>query len=124
MRNEIFRKIKSLGVFKSHKITKTSVGRGLQYKYYPSYMEDTHYTLIIFIQRMVDGDFNDIGFSRDFRLYVHNNVDGSFNKSHFQISDSSDWDINYLNEHIDEIFKFEFRANKLKKLSKKIKSYA
>jgi hypothetical protein len=111
MRNEIFRKIKKLNVFSLHKREKTSMGRIFEYKYHPNYMKNVHYTLVLFIHK--------ISLSRDFRLYLHNS-DGSYNDSFFQISDDSDWNINFLNEQINKIFYVEFRNLKLKKIIKKI----
>lgn len=112
MRNEIFRKIKELNIFSLHKRGKTSMGRIFEYKYHPRYMKNTHYTLVLFIHKN--------SLTRDFRLYLHNK-NGSFNKSFFQISDHSDWNINFLNEQIDNIFGVEFRNLKLKRLLSKLK---
>jgi hypothetical protein len=106
MRNEIFRRIKGLGVFELDEKTRTKIGIGLHYKYYPRYMRDTHYTLVVFVTR----------FSRDYRLYIHNNCDGSYNDSLFQISDSTNWTIKYLHEEISNVFKVELRKNKLESI--------
>jgi len=82
MRNEIFKKLKKLNVFSLYGKDKTDAGRSFEYKYFPEYMKNTHYTLVIFIHK------SDL--KRDFRLYLHNNSNGSYNDSYFQISDSCD----------------------------------
>ena len=118
MRNEIYHKLKSIGFEYDSKFS-SKYGIGLHYKYYPNYLGDNHYTLVIFILRNYTKGYNgeDLYRSRDFRLYVHAK-DGSFVKSHFQIDDSDDWNKNHLNEVINEIFYRELRQIKLKRICK------
>lgn len=93
-------KFLSIG-FKFHCYNELGAGKTYEYKYYPDYMDDKHYTLVVFQHYQSS--------NKDWRLYVHNNSDGSFFDSHMQISDHADWNRNYINNMIDEIFKSEMR---------------
>lgn len=102
--NIIYDKLMELGVFIYHNSEKNWI----EYKYYPKYMIHTHYSLVLYKKHPMG--------SLDFRLYIHNNADDTYNDSLFQISDYSEWNINYLNEQINKIFKKEFRKLKLKNI--------
>ena len=103
MRNPIFKKIINIG-FKYHKSSCSDFGRWLEYKYYPSRLNTTHFTLFIFVYK---------NYSKQYRLYIHNNSDGSFVDTPFQIYDSFQ---HLINAHLNEIFKLELRLLKLNKL--------
>jgi hypothetical protein len=116
--------IMSLGIFNRYKFKKTQGGSVDEYRYYPSYLGDNHYTLIIFkSNKVVDGNFNTIDYSgknfsgNEYRLYIHKNSDGSYVDSPFQISDYNDMTNNLLVKEIMTIFKHEFRILKIKKLT-------
>ena len=94
--------------FKFHSYDELPAGKVYEYKYYPDYMDDKHYTLVVFEHYQCS--------NKDWRLYIHNNSDGSFLDSPFQINDHSEWNRNYINNMIDEIFKSEIRDMKLKEL--------
>lgn len=110
---------------KSEEIT-NSKGVLRHYHYKPDYLNGDHYTLVTFKS---SGNVITMGYdksgkmsrevkpntSTDFRLYIHNS-DGKYVSSLIQISDGNDWNRNYINEKIDEIFKSEIRQNKLAQL--------
>lgn len=87
--------------FRFHSYDEPGAGKAYEYKYYPDYLGDKHFTLIVF-------KFNS-GSGCDWRLYVHYNSDYTYSDSLFQISDYVDWNRNYINNKIDEIFKAELR---------------
>ena len=105
----ILERFLSIG-FRFHSYTEPGAGKAYEYKYYPDYMSDTHYTLIVFKHYKYKSDNN------DWRLYIHNNSDVSYVESPMQISDYTDSNRNYINNKIDEIFQSEMRDNKLKEL--------
>ena len=82
-------------------------GKAYEYKYYPDYLDDKHYTLIVFKVYYSE--------SLDWRLYVHN-TDGSFNDSIFQISDGCESNINFIYNKIYKTFVLEMRDIKLQEL--------
>lgn len=86
----------------------TEVGYVREYKYYPDYMEDKHYTLVRFTYRK--------GNDNDWRLYIHRNEDGSYVDSPFQLSDYTDKNKVIIKEHFDKIFLTEIRNQKLGKI--------
>ena len=86
----------------------TEVGYVREYKYYPDYMEDKHYTLVRFTYRK--------GNDNDWRLYIHRNEDGSYVDSPFQLSDYTNRNKIIIKEHFDKIFLTEIRNQKLKKI--------
>lgn len=86
----------------------TEVGYVREYKYYPDYMEDKHYTLVRFTYRK--------GNDNDWRLYIHRNEDGSYVDSPFQLSDYTDKNKVIIKEHFDKIFLTEIRNQKLEKI--------
>lgn len=88
----------------------TEAGYVREYKYYPVYMEDKHYTLIRFTYRYREGSDNDL------RLYIHRNEDGGYLESPFQLSDYSDFNKVLIKEHFDRIFLTEIRNQKLEKI--------
>jgi hypothetical protein len=87
--------------FKLHSCETTEVGTINEFKYFPSYLEDTHYTLVLFDYHKHD--------HADHRLYMHNNSDGSYVSSFYQMSNSTDWNQNYIRENIEEIYTTEIR---------------
>ena len=94
--------------FKFHSYDEPGAGKAYEYKYYPDYMSDTHYTLIVFKHYKSDNN--------DWRLYIHNNSDGSYVESPMQISDYTDSNRNYINNKIGEIFQSEMRDLLLEEL--------
>ena len=86
----------------------TEVGYVKEYKYYPDYMEDKHYTLVLFTYRKGSGN--------DWRLYIHRNEDGRYIESTFQLSDYTDRNKVFIKKHFDKIFFAEIRNQKLEKI--------
>ena len=86
----------------------TEVGYVRDYKYYPSYMGDNHYTLVRFTYRK--------GGDNDWRLYIHKNSDGSYVDSLFQITDYLEWNKVLIKKYFDRIFFIEIRDKKLEEL--------
>ena len=101
---------KSLG-FVFYKTTNTSAGSSDEFKYYPDYLDDSHYTLVTFKHK------NNIThqYGTEFRLYRHKNVKGSFIESPFQITNSNH-NSKYITEKIDVLFINELRDIKLNKI--------
>lgn len=99
---------KSLG-FTFYKTSNTSAGYCDEFKYYPDYLYDSHYTLVTFKHK------NNITeqYGIEFRLYRHRNDTGSFIESHFQITNYSN--TNIINE-INSLFISELRDIKLNKI--------
>ena len=79
-----------------------------EYKYYPDYMEDRHYTLIRFTY--IKENYS------DWRLYIHENKDGRYVESPFQLSDYTDRNKIIIKEYFDKIFFTEIRNQKLEEL--------
>ena len=104
---KILERFLSIG-FRFHSYDEPGAGKAYEYKYYPDYMGDKHYTLIVFKHYYSSNN--------DWRLYIHNNSDVSYVESPMQISDYTDSNRNYINNKIDEIFQSEMRDNKLKEL--------
>lgn len=79
--SEVLDIFKSLG-FTFYKSGNTSVGLCDEFKYYPNYLNDSHYTLVTFKHK------NNIThqYGTEFRLYRHRNDNGSFIESPFQIT--------------------------------------
>jgi len=123
-KNIILNHFKNIG-FKFHKFTSMNgliklKGKSLVYKYSPSYMINTHYTLNVFITHTYV----------DWRLYEHRNIDGSCASIPFQISYyNSEFTQQYRNyngydsskeihKKLNEIFLLERRQQKLKRIIK------
>jgi len=87
--------------FKFHSYDEPGAGKAYEYKYYPDYLGDKHYTLVVF-------KFNS-GSRCDWRLYVHNNSDYTYVDSIFQIGDWTDSNRDYISSQIDKIFNAELR---------------
>lgn len=94
------------------KDSNTGIGEVNEYKYYPNYLGDRHYTLIIF---KYNSDIDALS-GASFRLYKHKNEGGSFSESPFQIDTYSEYNINYLFKKINEVFYSELREIKLNKI--------
>jgi len=94
--------------FKLVKQEDTEVGYVREYKYYPDYMEDKHYTLVLFTYKK--------GSDNDWRLYIHRNEDGSYVESPFQLSDYTDRNKAIIKEHFNNRFFAEIRNQKLEKI--------
>jgi len=90
--------------FTKYKDGTTSIGKSSEYKYYPDYLGDNHYTLVTFTHYT--------SLDTDYRLYIHS-ANGGFVDSIFQLSGGKDWNDNYLNKKFDEIFVREVRDVKL-----------
>lgn len=69
--------------FSFHKVRRTEVGVIFEFKNYPEYLKDSHYTLVIFsyLQENLDRMYK-----TEYRLYEHSNEDGRYIKSPFQCS--------------------------------------
>lgn len=93
-----------IGFICNKKQQETDVGYVNEYKYYPSYMVDKHYTLVTFKYKY--------GYLTIYRLYVHNNVDGSYYDNIFDTSD-----VDYIYNKLNKIFKREFRKMKLERIT-------
>ncbi len=128
-KNIILNHFKDIG-FKFHKFTSMNgliklKGKSLEYKYSPSYMINTHYTLVVFITHTYV----------EWRLYEHKNTDGSCAsilpcRVPFQISYyNSEFTQQYRNyngydsskeihKKLNEIFPLEGRQQKLKRILK------
>lgn len=119
---KIFKEFKKLKGFKFNKYEGDGLaGKSLEYKYYPSYMKDTHYTMIIFSThclRIYHGMTEENVISKDYRLYIHKNSDGSFVDSPFQQSHITESDAKYVLDGLHEEFEKEYhdidRKQKLK----------
>lgn len=118
MRNQIFKQFKSVG-FQFVSFKSFGKNKCLEYKYYPKYFKDKHYTLIIFLSRLQFMDYSDKYDITDieFRLYIHSNKNDLLN-SLCQLPDSTDYYKNLLNELINTYFKNEIREQKFKKILK------
>jgi len=92
-------------------------GTLFEYKYYPKYFNDRHFTLILFEGNVVDIHFEKITDEKiiDHRLYIHNS-DGSFNASAYQINSHSEWNKKLIIKKINDIFVSEIRNQKLTNL--------
>jgi len=86
----------------------TEFGYVREYKYYPDYMEDKHYTLVLFTHKK--------GSDNDWRLYIHRNEDDLYVESPFQLSDFTDRNKVFIKEHFNKIFFVEIRNQKLEKI--------
>jgi len=117
--SETLSKFKKIG-FKCKKKSSTTIGKYLEYKYYPNYLKDAHYTLVVFLSwcRMMSVKGESMKIHTVWRLYEHKNVDGSFVSSLFQISDYNDFGKKYIQEKITETFWRELREIKLKRILK------
>jgi hypothetical protein len=93
-----------------------------EYKYYPSYMEDNHYRLVLFtyvnfsMKRYQSNEFDCQIRDSDWRLYMHRNSDDGFVDSLFQLSDYSDFNKVLIKKYFDRIFSIEIRDKKLEEL--------
>ncbi len=92
-----------------------------EYKYYPKYFIDWHYTLILFssgayyYQKGIPLEENKTTII-DHRLYIHQNLGGSYIDSPYQISSSSETNQKKIIEEIHKIFVLELRDQKLNQL--------
>jgi hypothetical protein len=69
-----------IGFFQSKPETWTGAGWSREYKYYPEYFDDKHYTLVIYTH----GTNTQISPSSEYRLYLHSTKDLKYIKSEFQ----------------------------------------
>lgn len=85
------------------------VGAGwcIEYTYYPDYLVDNHFTLVTFSRE------SGITEKTEYRLYIHNNDNGKYISSIFQLSYDLEWNKNYLDSLFNETFKMELRDLKL-----------
>lgn len=104
----------ALNCFQYLKTEITPVGETKTYEYYPTYLNDIHYTLLIFDYHKYDGC--------DFRLYIHDNKNNLYVKCIFDISDSSQLNIDLLDKKISDIFSRELISAKIKKIKNNIKN--
>lgn len=93
--------------FSIHSERETTAGEIKELKFYPNYLNGTHYTMVFF-------KYKTGGSGRaDFRLYEHRNEDGSFVESLFQLNSSRD---DIIHNQLDDIFKSEIRNNTISKI--------
>lgn len=96
-----------------------------EYKYYPDYLLEKHYTLLVVTHEATEirfnGDPSPLGTREkiDYRLYTHN-LDGSFHDSIFQMSYESDWDIEYIDKCFNDLFKSELIKKKREDILKEL----
>jgi hypothetical protein len=102
-------KFLQIGFKQSKPETWSGAGWGMEFTYYPDYLGDNHYTLVTFTHGKDAG----IRENTEYRLYIHRNLDGKFIDSPFQLSYTTDWNKNYLDNKFNEIFKFELRDSKI-----------
>ncbi len=84
-----------------------------EYRYYPSYFTDQHYTLVLvrtvvtylITQKRADE------FNYEFRLYIYSNLDGKCLKSIFQTQY-----IPTIEEIVNDLFQSELRDSKLREI--------
>jgi hypothetical protein len=94
--------------FTLHKEDNTGIGDLKEFKYYPDYISDNHYTLVTFNYTNCFHALSQLATNpsgTEFRLYVHRNIDNSFVSSPFQCRNPY--------TYIKEIFKSELREIKL-----------
>jgi hypothetical protein len=101
-----------IGFKQSKPETWTGTGWGMDFTYYPDYLDENHYTLVTFTH----GSESGIRENTKYRLYIHRNSDGKYVDIKFDISYTTDWNKNYLDTKFNELFKFELRDSKLKEL--------
>jgi predicted peptidase len=88
-------------------ITHPGAGWAIEYKYYPDYFVDKHYTLVVFSHGDTNSEINYD--TADYRLYTHHNVTGENVDCVFQLAPDNEWRRNHLNERFREVFKQECR---------------
>jgi hypothetical protein len=120
-----------IGFFQSKPETWTGVGWSREYKYYPEYFDDKHYTLVIYIHdplyRGPDAAYSwrtntQISPSSEYRLYLHSTKDLKYIKSEFQVSyfESSYDSLHFITskmkmeDEFNRLFKLEIREKNLK----------
>jgi hypothetical protein len=79
-----------------------------EYKYYPYYLKDSHFTLVCFGHG--ETTFTD---NTDYRLYINYNDGGGFAKCLFQLSRSNQWNRDHMDQIFSDLFKLELREVKL-----------
>jgi hypothetical protein len=80
-------------------------GNTCEFSYHPQWLEDKHFTLIVF-----QGNPDNV----EFRLFIHNNSDSSYHHSPFQLAYNRNE--TYLNSEFDRIFMVELRNNQINQL--------
>lgn len=118
----IIERLKQIGFEFHREYNKTDEGRpmagnAIEYKYYPKYLDNKHYTLLLFETRnWVDINFEEIDkMTVDHRMYIHLN-DGRFSQSLYQICSDSEWQKNFILDSINKLFASEIRNQKINKL--------
>jgi hypothetical protein len=101
-----------IGFKQSSPETWSGSGWSMEFKYYPDYLVDNHYTLVTFTY----GEESGIKENTKYRLYIHTNLDRKYVGFEFDISYDTDWNKNHLDNKLNELFKFELRDSKLKEL--------
>lgn len=111
-------------IFKHTYHKSTNFGIVNNYKYYPKYLGNNHYTLVIFRthDHLYYSDVLGDKSPTEYRLYIHKNEDDSFVKIIFQLSDGSGKNKYNLNTEIKKIFKHELLLLKLKNIKNKIET--
>jgi hypothetical protein len=88
-------------------------GWAWDYKYYPSYLGDNHYTLLAF----TSGSDRKICMKTEYRLYVHKNIDGSFVSTPFQLTAKPLMDgTDLLTQKFEKLFRMELREIEIDKI--------
>lgn len=85
-----------------------------EFKYYPSYMGDNHYTLILFTYGKID----EIKDDTEYRLYIHRNINGEYVNSPFQEGYYSDFIKDDLKDKFEKLFYVELRDQRIDEVLK------
>lgn len=107
--NKILNLMLEIG-FKFVNTTRTEDGMFHNYKYYPEYLQNKHYTFVLFVYRHYA--------SCDHRLYVHRNDTGTFIESIFQQSNFSNLNRIIIRDCINDKFVSELRVITIKNIIK------
>ncbi len=88
--------------FSFFEVSRTEIGIVFDFKYYPEYLKDSHYTLVLFyfLQENLNSKYKS-----DYRLYEHSNEDGRYINSPFQCSYNCSY--NYLEDSCIKTFRKE-----------------
>lgn len=105
MNHPFLDRFKSIG-FILTKSDKTNAGTVTEWSYYPDWLEDKHFTLVLFCSNRK---------KHWYLLYIHNNSDGSYYDSPFQLT-YNERNANYLNSEFDRIFISELRNNQINQI--------
>ena len=103
--------MKKIG-FKEIRVAENPIGFINEYKYHSPFLENMHYTMVIFRHKgdTIDGTTGlPLYKGIDYRLYVHDNDRESYVSSKFQTSINSELNRQYVKSILDTTFKTELR---------------